>query len=519
MQRNRLFLASSLVALAAGLAAQSPVDILYTNITDSTGLTVPREYSDCVVLWTPGGQRPFAQESHGAIRTGSVRKMKARTVGGLNWLYWYDIISDDITRGRDINGNGVIDPTEFQQCYSHPASSDGSIDEAGGVWWNGIGATAIGELWRFQDGNADGDFLDAGESTQVVAGPTITLTNPAIAGVSSNNISSVVMMANGDCVWYPKGATGALTHALIRTTPAGVHSLYMAPVYNLNVRNPVLPTNPDFGGTLPPSINANSLDRLAVDRAGDAVFAAVNFTAALPQQPWIFRCKDGNADGDANDAGEVTMFYDGATGPVLMTSIDDIEWFNGRLYVSHEFPVGTAGPCQFVELVDLNNDGDAMDAGEQTILGGTSATPPDDPTVIGITVAPLGFFSGPGCVNADLRNNGMSSAGGTLTLQFADIPLARQTPTTLCIGALSLTGDVGIPLPGGCILGLFPDALTSATISFLVASNPTSRLLSLPGLPYPPLPVGRVVYAAGFFVDAATLTFPGVTHSTAIVVQ
>jgi len=502
-------------AAAASSLLRAQVDVLYTNITDFTS-AVPRAYSDAVVLWTPAGQRPFAQQTHGVNATGSVRKMKARTVGGGNYLYWYDIISDDMWRGRDANGNGVVDPTEFQQVFDQPASSDGSIDEANGAWWNGIGASAIGELWRLVDGNGDGDFLDAGESTQVVAGPTINLTSPAIANVSSNNVTSVVAMANGDCVWYPKGTTSAATNALIRSTPGGVHTLYLAHVYN-GTRTPALPTNPDFGGSLP-NVNTNPLDRLAVDRANDAVFAAVNFTSAAPQQPWVFRCKDGNADGDANDAGEVTLFYDGITGPVPMTSIDDIEWLNGRLYVSHEFPV-PSGPCQFVELVDLNNDGDAMDAGEQTVLGGTSSSPLDDPTVIGITVVPAGFFGATGCVNTDLRDNGMVRTGGNLTLTFADIPAGLQAPTTLCIGALSLTGVVGVPLPGGCIIGLFPDALTTATISLLIGVGPTTRSLALNPLPYPPLPAGLTVYAAGFLVDAGTFGVVGVTHSNAMVVQ
>lgn len=509
--RNTFTLVASVVAATS--LARAQVDILYTNISSTAG-----NYTDCVALWNASGQRPFAQQSHGATATGSVRKMKARTVGGINYLYWYDIIVDDLVRGTDRNRNGVIDPTEFEKVFDQPASSDGSIDEDGGVWWNGIGATAIGELWRLQDLNNDGDCLDAGESTQVVAGPTVDLPNVGVLGVSSNNITGVVMMANGDCVWYPKGTTALPTHALIRTTAAGVSSLYMAPVYNLITRSPALPTNPDFGGSLPASINANPLDRLAVDRANDAVFAAVNFTSAAPQQPWIFRCKDSNADGDANDAGEVTLFYDGTTGPVPMTSIDDIEWLNGRLYVSHENPIPT-GPSVFVELVDLNNDGDAMDAGEQTVLGSTSASPVDDPTVIGITAVPAGFFGPTGCVNADLRDNGMVAAGGSLTLTFGDIPLALQTPTTLCIGALSLTGDVGVPLPGGCIIGLFPDALTTSTISFLIAAGPTTRTQALPSLPYPPLPAGLRVYAAGFFVDVGTLAITGVTHSNVMVVQ
>ena len=200
-----------------------------------------------------------------------------------------------------------------------------------------------------------------------------------------------------------------------------------------------------------------------------------------------------------------------------MTSIDDIEWLNGRLYVSHEFPVSSQGPCQFVQLTDNNNDGDAMDVGEQVIVGGTLAS--DDPTVIGITAVPSGFFAPTGCVSADLRNNGMVPAGGTLTLTFADIPASLQAPTTLCIGTLSLTGDFGIPLPGGCILGLFPDALTNSTISFLIGSGPTGRSFAVPGLPYPPLPVGTLVYTAGFFLDLNTLTFPSVTHSAVVRVQ
>ncbi|MEZ5964350.1 MAG: hypothetical protein R3F56_10935 [Planctomycetota bacterium] len=509
--RNTLSLVAA--AVAATSLAQAQVDVLYTNISSTAGA-----YTDCVVLWNTAGQRPFAQQSHGATATGSARKMKARTVGGSNYLYWYDIIVDDLVRGTDANRNGVIDPTEFQVVFDQPASSDGSIDEDGGVWWNGIGASAIGELWRLQDLNADGDCMDAGESTQVVAGPTVDLPNVSVTGVSSNNISSVVMMANGDCVWYPKGTTALPTHALIRTTAAGVSSLYMAPVFAAITRSPALPTQPDFGGSLPASINTNPLDRLAVDRANDAVFAAVNFTSAAPQQPWVFRCKDGNSDGDANDAGEVTLFYDGNTGPVPITTIDDIEWLNGKLYVSHEF-MPNAGPCQFVELVDLNNDGDAMDAGEQTILGGTSTAPLDDPTVLGITVVPSGFFGPDGCVSADLRDNGMVAAGGNLTLTFGDIPVAQQSPTTLCVGALSLTGDFGVPLPGGCILGLFPDALTTSTISFLIAAGPTTRTQALPSLPYPPLPAGLRIYAAGFFFDAGTLTIPGVTHSNLIVVQ
>jgi hypothetical protein len=197
-----------------------------------------------------------------------------------------------------------------------------------------------------------------------------------------------------------------------------------------------------------------------------------------------------------------------------MTSIDDIEWLNGKLYVSNENPI-PSGPCQFVELVDSNNDGDAMDAGEQTVLGFTAAN--DDPTVIGITAVPSGFFGGPGCVNADLRNNGLLAAGGTLTLTFADIPPAQQAATTLYVGGLSFSGDVGIPLPGGCIIGLFPDALTTSTISFLMGVGAGTRSLALPGLPYPPLPTGTTIYSAGFFIDLNTLAFTGVTHSAAIV--
>ena len=91
------------LALTTLAGAQSAVDFLYSNITDSTSTTVPREYSDAIVVWNRGGgtpvQRPLAQETHttssgASTRTGSVRKMKVRSILGFPNVVWHDIIAD-----------------------------------------------------------------------------------------------------------------------------------------------------------------------------------------------------------------------------------------------------------------------------------------------------------------------------------------------------------------------------------------------------------------------------------------
>jgi hypothetical protein len=502
------------VPLFAGLAP-AQVDFLYTNISSTAGL-----YHDCISLWSPvHGQRPLAQETTNRRATDSVRKMKHRRVGNRDYLYWHDIITDDGWRATDRNLNGVLDPSEFEKVYDHSVNnSEGHLDEHNGIWWACVGgtqsaATPFGQVWRYQDTNNDGDFLDTGESTLVVPGPTVNV--GTATGYSANGPTGLAVMSNLDAIWFPRGTNTAVGAAWLRTTPAGQHSVYLC----YKTTSPVLPVNPDFGTVLP-AIGTNHVDRVATDVANDTVYLAVNFTVAVPQ-PWVFRCRDMNNDGDANDAGEVKMFYDGLSGPVAIASIDDIEWLGGAVYVSHELNASAGGPCEFVELRDLNNDGDAMDTGEARILGQLGNNPLDDPSVIGVTVVPQGTFDfGRSCIHMDLKETAVTTLGGPLTFTFADIPVALQNSTTRGVVVMSFTGDNLLQLPGGCIIGLTPDALTGPTAALLVGGPPLSSTLAMPNLPVPAgLPLGARFFSVGAFADLGPGQFTGFTRTSLLVVQ
>ena len=81
----------------------------------------------------------------------------------------------------------------------------------------------------------------------------------------------------------------------------------------------------------------------------------------------IFLLQDNNNDGDAFDAGENQLWANG------FTAITEIEFYGGAIYAVEE---GLAnGTNTIVRLQDLNNDGDALDAGERTVWGGSLTNP------------------------------------------------------------------------------------------------------------------------------------------------
>lgn len=88
----------------------------------------------------------------------------------------------------------------------------------------------------------------------------------------------------------------------------------------------------------------------------------------------IFFLHDDNGDGDANDDGEITVFYDDdADGPSLSTANAMSRAPDGAIYVSDD---GSAVRA-VLRLIDLNGDGDAQDPGEGSIFYDTSALSPD----------------------------------------------------------------------------------------------------------------------------------------------
>lgn len=89
-------------------------------------------------------------------------------------------------------------------------------------------------------------------------------------------------------------------------------------------------------------------------------------------QDQVFRLEDLNGDGDANDAGEHGIFFDGtsgtnAAGLVLSSSFAMDLDASGRLWLTNaDYGAGSSPDCIFW-IEDLNADGDAQDAGESGI--------------------------------------------------------------------------------------------------------------------------------------------------------
>jgi len=98
----------------------------------------------------------------------------------------------------------------------------------------------------------------------------------------------------------------------------------------------------------------------------------------------ILRLTDLNLDGDANDPGEVSVFYDNsASGPPLAVPSGLAVGPDGALFVSDD----GAGVRAVLRLRDLNGDGDALDGGESAIFfdeSGGLMPPLTDPESVAI---------------------------------------------------------------------------------------------------------------------------------------
>src|SRR5688572_15922473 len=84
----------------------------------------------------------------------------------------------------------------------------------------------------------------------------------------------------------------------------------------------------------------------------------------------VIALEDRSGDGDANDAGESAIFYDAsAGGPRLYTPNSVVQDAAGAIYVGDD---GSSGK-RILRLADANADGDALDAGEASVVYDSSA--------------------------------------------------------------------------------------------------------------------------------------------------
>src|SRR5262245_15719193 len=84
----------------------------------------------------------------------------------------------------------------------------------------------------------------------------------------------------------------------------------------------------------------------------------------------VYRVRDLNGDGDGNDAGEANVWFSAAGNAgafTLPTPNGVAQGADGAIYFVNA-GVGSAPADRVYRTVDLNNDGDANDAGEATVF-------------------------------------------------------------------------------------------------------------------------------------------------------
>lgn len=513
------FLGIALVAVVAS-SVQAQVDLIWTNVSS----VVPASYHDCVVILPAGGvQRPLAQEttagsgvsSTAPLNTGSViNRPFHRQINGRNYLYFFDNIVDRLFRGWDENANSVIDPIEFEPLWDISATGNISPDSVqfhnGRIVLSNDAGSGTRGVWLLEDLDGNGDYYGVGEATQIVNGGSAGSTM-LVQGVvvSSDDIDGAALLGNGDVIFYEDD--DEIIYRWDSTT--GTINTWLR--YQSLGATAALPGNADFGTILPPV--SGDMDRITVHHAAtpEIIYLAVDFNSS---EPLVFTAQDFNADGDVNDSGEVGLFYDGSVAPTPTGATDDIYWFQGSLFLSHE---DSASSGSFIQLTDTDGNGQAMGVGEQTVLA--TLPPGDDPTMLGFLVVPAGTFGSNSCVAFDMVDTGISSAGNVLSFTLKDIPLSSQGVGLQGFVAASGTGGGNVTIAPGCVAGFTFDALTTwqftnAAAAFLTGPVGGSTATT-PGFSVGPgAPVGLELFFTAALFDASGLV-TAVSQSRSITVN
>lgn len=450
----------------------------------------------------------------GLSGTVGITSVQGRVESGVPTVYWtsgFGSEADCVGRAVDLNGDGRMSGDEMTVFFNGDAmgldfDADGlALTDDGAVW---ISSDFDGDegVWRLEDTTGDGvadsvDYLidggsgftlgyggEAGvaEGTQTGAsGDDFQWLTPIGAtavigyeGFSSNAVSSE------DCIFRLEDMNG--DGDLLDGYGDGDPLTDEARLFlNYTGKNPLYPANDDFlNGTLrSPMVDpvmsgsTGSFVRLMhtgyVNKNGVAnyFFASETSSAStfnlntdnppLALNGLIYRGVDNNGDNDVNDAGEVTLFYDGSTtGPQQgMDKILGVKGIGDWLYVLDL----ANGSKAFHRFQDFNDDGDAMDVGEAEFfvldLGGY------DPLFQGMPRIP---FTDPAPPVFSQDPNLMALEIGFVTTGSA-IPAGEFAPVNdWFIGSGTACSTFGGPSPKQSCLGL-------------------PRIDSLPGGSAPPL--------------------------------
>ena len=348
-----------------------------------------------------------------------------------NVSLWFDITTDTIHRGLDADGSGMIDPDEIS-VYRDSGALDGSsggqslaITDDRAVWFTsrGLISQPVNGLVRLKDLDGDGDADQPAEGAVMVDanGTHIVEHDLGTSVISPWSMNALVAAGDGVIAYESND------HAIYRFEDLDGDGNVTGPfesilLLNASGERPDLPMNPDFADGTLKSLQSKAgypamLTYMAThEEGGERVFffgtsvspyndsglnmadEGINFL--------IFRGVDNNADGDVNDAGEVTMFLDASStdgNPDLLIMRGMDVTADGQVYAAglQPFPALFAGPegnLWLHRFVDLDGDDAAMSAGEQDLnlfdlqVWGPGPMFPDPP-LYGTVMADLNSFS------------------------------------------------------------------------------------------------------------------------------
>ncbi|HKB16850.1 MAG TPA: hypothetical protein VKF62_12345, partial [Planctomycetota bacterium] len=492
------------------------------------------------------------------------------TVGGVPTVYWVRTDTDLVERGVDTNGDGRISAGEQSVFFSFPGAFPGftgfvgqlAIDSGGAVWvTTNATAPANQGLYRLRDANGSGSAtlgtVVAGEP-EVVNFLPATFTVPDAPGTGtvslpSNNFRAVAVDALDNVIAFE-----ATNGVYVRVRDLNGNFAYdVGEATNFFYAAPCLAAlkqNPDVGTAYPNifdfGTNASCAWTAGPCAAGSFgnVMRMVHTSVSASAQPlyWfgstssatfpcykgiVLRAQDLNANGDINDLGEVTLFYNGGlqsgtygTGPTPLVDGTNVFFVNlledfgavgeaayifenaGPDCLDNRERLGFGSLADTVwRLADGNADGDADDAGEQTRVATLQPSELWGPRGKIVPVPSSAFavpasyhISAPGCAaplspppDTDLRAQiggvGNPSIGTTFTVTLRESPISGAGLAGAGIGVLVLgTGTINLdlsvinPSSFGCILVPFPDVMV--TLPLAVSAAP----FTWPAIPSPP---------------------------------